>query len=85
LGTSHSAYLGYASSLVQPSCHRGRGIGAAGFDKGVPDPAQDRARIRLVMTGAEVGDSDLAYSVIEAALPPSADLLSTNRRGSGSG
>ena len=40
--------------------------------------------IRLVMTGAEVGDPDLAYTIIEVVLPPSADLLSMNQRGSGS-
>ena len=72
---------------AQPSCHRGRRTGAPGVDAGVPepDPALARVRIGLLMTGAKVGESDLAYTVVEAVLPPSADLLSTNRRGSGSG
>ena len=39
----------------------------------------------LVVTGAEVGDLDLTYTIIEAALPPSADLLSMNQRGSSFG
>jgi hypothetical protein len=85
LGTSSSAYPGYASSSAPPSCHRGHGTGAADVDEGVPDPALARVRIRLVLTGAEVGDPDLAYTIVEAVLPPSADLLSTNRRGSSSG
>jgi hypothetical protein len=38
LCTSSSAYLGYASSLAQPSCHRGRGTGVADIDEGVPEP-----------------------------------------------
>ena len=37
------------------------------------------------MIGAEVGDLDLAYTIVEAVLSPLADLLSTNRRGSSSG
>ena len=78
-------YLGYASSLAQPSCHHGHGTSAAGVDEGVLDPALARVRIRLVMTGAEVGDLDPAYTIIEVVLPPSADLLSMNQRGSGFG
>ena len=69
-------YLGYTSLLAQPSCHHGRGTSATGVDEGVPDPALARVQIRLVVTGAELGDPDLAYIIIEAALPPSADLLS---------
>ena len=42
-------------------------------------------RLQLVIICAEVGDLDLAYTIIEAVLLPSADLLSTNRRGSSSG
>ena len=57
----------------------------AGVDEGVPDLAPARVQIRLVMIGAEVGDPDLAYTVIKVILPPLADLLSMNRRGSGSG
>jgi len=34
------------------------------------------------MTSAEVGDPDLAYTIIEVVLPHLADLLSMNRRGS---
>jgi hypothetical protein len=37
------------------------------------------------MIGAKVGDPDLDYTIVEAVLPPSTDLLSMNRRGSGSG
>ena len=72
-------------SLAHPSCHRGCGTSAAGVDEGVPDPASARVRIQQVMIGAEVGDPDPAYTVVEAVLPSSADLLSMNRRGSGSG
>ena len=57
----------------------------AEVDEGVPDPASARVQIQQVMIGAEVGDPDLAYTIVEVVLPPSADLLSTNRRGSGSG
>jgi len=51
----------------------------------VPDPSLARVQIRSVMTGVEVGDLDLAYTIVEAVFPSSADLLSMNRRGSGSG
>ena len=85
LGTSSSAYPSYASSLAQLSCHRGRRTGAVSVDKGVPDLALARVGIWLVMTGAKVGDLDPAYNIVEEVLSPSADLLSTNRRGSGSG
>ena len=71
--------------LAQPSCHRGRGTGATGVDKGVPNLASARVRIRLVMIGAEEGDPDPTYTIIEAVLLPSDDLVSMNRRGSGSG
>jgi hypothetical protein len=77
-------YLGYASSLAQLSCYRGRETSATDIDEGVPDPALARVQIWLVMTGAEVGDLDLAYTVIEAVLLLSADLLSMNRWGSSS-
>jgi hypothetical protein len=33
------------------------------------------------VTGAKVGDLDPAYTIVEAVLPSSVDLLSTNRRG----
>ena len=56
----------------------------AGIDEGVPDLALARVQIWLVMTGAKVGDPDLAYTIIEVVLPLSADMLLTNRRGSGS-
>ena len=71
--------------MAQLSCHRGRRTGAVSVDKGVPDLALARVGIWLVMTGAKVGDMDLAYTIVEAVLPPSADLLSMNQRGSGSG
>ena len=64
-------YPGYASSLALWSCHRGHETGVADVDKVVPDSASARVRIRSVMTGAEVGDLDLAYTIIEAVLPPS--------------
>ena len=50
----------------------------ANVDEGVPDPALARVQIRLVMIGAKLGGLDLAYTIVEAVLPPSADLLSTN-------
>ena len=56
----------------------------AGVDEGVTDLALARVRIRLVVVGAEVGDSDLACTIVEVVLLPSADLLSKNRRGSSS-
>ena len=37
------------------------------------------------MIGAEEGDPDPTYTIIEAVLLPSDDLVSMNRRGSGSG
>ena len=57
----------------------------AGVDEGVPDLASARVWIWLVMTNAEVGDLDPAYTVVEVVLPPSADLLPMNQRGSGFG
>jgi len=45
----------------------------AGIDEGVPDLALARVQIWLVMIGAKVGDSDQAYTVVEAVLPLSAD------------
>ena len=77
-------YPSYALSLASLSCHCGRGTGAAGVDVGVPDLALAKVQIRLFMAGAEVGDLDLSYTIIEVVLPPLADLLSTNQRGSGS-
>ena len=65
--------------------HHGHRAGATGVDEGVLDLALARVRIQLVMIGDKVGDLDLAYTVIKEVLPPSADLLSTNQRGSGSG
>ena len=53
--------------------------------KGVPDLALARVRISLVMIGADVGDLDPSYTIVEVVLPPSADLLLMNRRGSSSG
>ena len=81
-----SATLNYRKYVTpSPSCHRGHGTGAVGVDEGVPDPAPARVWIQLVVIGAEVGDLDLAYTIVEAVLPPLADLLSTNRRGPGFG
>ena len=71
--------------MAQSSCHRGRGTSAAGIDEGVPDPTPARVQIWLVMTGTKVGDLDLAYTIVEVVLLPSADLRSMNQRGSGSG
>ena len=71
--------------MAQSSYHHGHGTGVAGVDEGVPDLTSARVRIQLVMTGAKVGDLDLAYTIIEAILLPLADLLSMNQRGSGSG
>ena len=45
-------YPGYASTLAQPSCHRGGGTGAANIDEGVLDPALARVQIWLVVTSA---------------------------------
>ena len=56
----------------------------ASVDEGVPDSASARVRIQLVVIGAKVGDLDLAYTIVEVVLPSSADMLLTNRRGSGS-
>ena len=47
--------LGFALSLASPSCHRGRGAGAAGVDEGVLDLSLSRDQIRSVMIGAELG------------------------------
>ena len=77
-------YPGYASLLAQPSYLRGQGTSAAGVDEGVPDLALARVWIWLVMTGAKVGDLDPAYTIVEAVLLSSADLLSMNQRGSSS-
>ena len=57
----------------------------ADIDEGVLDLALARVQIWLVMIGAKVGDLDLAYTVVEAVLLPSADLLSPNQRGSSFG
>ena len=54
-------------------------------DEGVLDLALARVWIWQVVIGAEVGDLDPAYTIIEVVLPPSFDLLSMNRRGSGFG
>ena len=56
-----------------------------GINEGVPDPALARVRIQLVVIGAEVGDLDLGYTIVEVVLSLSADLLSMNQRESGSG
>ena len=37
-----------------------------GVDKGVTDQAPARVQIRLVLAGAEVGDMDLACTIVEA-------------------
>ena len=52
----------------------------ADVDEGVPDLAPAWVWIQLVVIGAEVGDLDLAYTIVEAVLPPLADLLSMNQR-----
>jgi hypothetical protein len=51
--------------LLRQSCHCGHRTGAAGVDEGVPDLAPAMVRIRLVVAGAEVGDSDPAYIVVD--------------------
>ena len=48
------------------SCHRGRRAGAASTDAGLIDLALARVQIRSVVAGAEVGNPDLACTVIEA-------------------
>jgi len=48
-------FPGFVLSLTPPSYHRGRGAGAAGVDKGVPDLALARDQIRSVVIGAELG------------------------------
>ena len=48
------------------SCHHGRGAGATGVDEGVIDLALARVQIQSVMAGTEVGDLDLACTIIEA-------------------
>ena len=75
-------YLGYASSLAQPSCYHGHRASTTGVDKGIIDLASARVQIRLIVAGVEVGDPDSACTIVEAVLPPSVDLLSMNRRGS---
>jgi hypothetical protein len=70
--------------LAQPPYHHGRRTGAIGVDEGVPDLALARVHIQLVVRGAEVGDPDSFDTVVKAVLPPSANLLLMNRRGSSS-
>ena len=77
-------FPGYALLSAPPSCHRGRRAGVTDVDEGIPDLVLARVQIWLVMTGAEVGDPDLACTIIEAVLLLSTDLLSMNRRGSSS-
>ena len=48
-------FLGFALLLAPPSCHHGRGAGAAGIDEGVPDLALASDQIRSVVIGAELG------------------------------
>ena len=48
-------FPGFSLLSAPPSCHHGRGAGAAGVDEGVPDLALARDQIRLVMIGAELG------------------------------
>ena len=48
------------------SCHYGRRAGAVGINEGVTDLALTRVQIPLVVVGAEVGDLDLACTIIEA-------------------
>ena len=38
----------------------------AGVDKGVTDLAPTRVQIRSIVAGAEVGDPDLACTIVEA-------------------
>ena len=78
-------FHGFVLSSAPPSYHHDHGAGAVGVDEGVPDLALAKVWIQLVMRGAKVGDLDPAYTIVEVVLPPSADLLSMNRRGSGSG
>ena len=48
------------------SCHRGRRAGAASTDAGLIDLALARVQIRSIIAGAEVGDPDLACTIVEA-------------------
>ena len=48
-------YPSYALSLAHPSCHCGRGTGAASVDEGVPDLALARDQIRSIMIGPKLG------------------------------
>jgi hypothetical protein len=48
-------FLGFALSSTPSSYHRGRGVGAAGVDEGVPDLALARDKIWSVVTSAELG------------------------------
>jgi uncharacterized protein (DUF2267 family) len=57
----------------------------ASIDQGVLDLALARVLFQSVMAGIEVGDPNLAYTVVEAVFSLLVDLLSMNQRGSGSG
>ena len=48
-------FTGFALSSALPSYHRGRGAGATGVDKEVPDLTPTRDQIRSVKTSAELG------------------------------
>ena len=66
-------FPGFALSSAPPSCHHDRGAGAADVDEGVIDLALARVQIWSVIASAEVEDPDLACTVVEAVLSPSAD------------
>jgi hypothetical protein len=51
--------------LRRRSCHCGHRTVAAGVDEAIPDLAPAMVRIRLVVAGAEVGDPDPAYIVVD--------------------
>ena len=55
-------------------------------DDGITDLALAWVQIRLVVAGAKVGDLDLACTIVEAVLPPSADRPAINEsKGTSSG
>jgi len=62
-------FPGFALLSTPPSYQRGCRASAAGVDEGVTDLALARVQIRSVMEGAEVGDLDLACTVVEARVP----------------
>jgi len=47
------------------SCHHDHRAGAASIDAGLTDLALARVQIRSIIAGAEVGDPDLACTIVE--------------------